>query len=274
MTDDQARRGSPGASGDPADDLEAVDLSELLIEEEIANDCRGDRAAEPVPPPRPASEEEPAMSMPAHSPEPDREPTIVDWAIEQRPGLTVVSASEPAPKLLDHNIVAVVDDPHLARSVLRDWERIEHHDGAVGLVAMGYPNVAEGVDPEHVTGHAAERIAKGGIPGALVGAVVVGLIVFIANGWSTAAWGAVLGGAAFGFVAGGMLSFATGTSWGAAYEHAFVADDDVSVVFASIHSDSTEPIAQAIKSASHYDGVALYEVGRRGEVAPLSRPPG
>jgi tetrahydromethanopterin S-methyltransferase subunit B len=197
--------------------------------------------------------------------------TLTEWARAQAPSLQVVSASTPDPVFQRHNLVAVVGDSEIARDVVRDWERIEALDAKVGTVVLGKsvdrssPAHASSADPERVTAHAGVRVLKGGIPGAVVGAVLVGLVVVMLDGWDTVVIGAALGGAAFGFVAGAVMSFVKGSGWGAAYEQTFVDDEAAALVFTSIHSETDEHIEQARQLASNHDGVTLYRVDRSGQ---------
>jgi hypothetical protein len=199
--------------------------------------------------------------------------TMAEWAQQHVPNLDVVSSSVPAPVLLEHNLVAVCGDAEGARQVVRDWERIEPADGAVGFVVMGTapdrPSElarTTGADPERVTATAARTAARGAIPGAVVGAAVVALIVLVLDGWSGVVIGAALGGAAFGAVAGGVMAFTQGVGWGEAYRHSFVDEDATAVAFASIHSDDAGRIDDALRSAEPRRSVSLYRVHRDGRV--------
>lgn len=208
----------------------------------------------------------------------DGDVTMSEWAQQQVPNLDVVSSSVPDPVLLEHNLVAVCGDAAGAREVVRDWERIEEADGAVGFVVMGVApdrpsELARetGADPEHVTGTAAKAAVRGAIPGAVVGAAIVALILLLLDGWSGIVIGAALGGAAFGAVAGGVMSFTQGVGWGEAYRHSFVDDDATAVAFASIHSDDAGRIGDALRSASPHEAVTLYRVHRDGRVERAPR---
>ncbi len=200
--------------------------------------------------------------------------TLSQWARAHNTGLTVVSKSEPEPVLLAHNLIAVVTDPEVARDLILKWERIQPSDAGVGLVAMsaggdrhatppsGVPGAAKS-DPEKVTGHAGRRIIVGAIPGALIGAVIVGTIVAILAPSVGAVVSGALAGAAFGFVAGAFASFVGRTGWGEAYKESFVEPDTTDVVFASIHSDDPDMIAEAAKVAS-LPGDVLLSVDSKG----------
>ncbi len=199
-------------------------------------------------------------------PETDRtDLTLSQWARAHNTGLTVVSKSEPEPVLLAHNLIAVVTDPEVARDLIVKWERIQPSDAGVGLVAMSSdqirhatpPSGAAKSDPEKVTGHAGRRIIVGAIPGALIGALIVGTIVAILAPSVGAVVSGALAGAAFGFVAGAFASFVGRTGWGEAYKESFVEPDTTDVVFASIHSDDADMIAEAAKVASLPNDVLL-----------------
>ena len=203
--------------------------------------------------------------------------TLSQWARAHNTGLTVVSKSEPEPVLLAHNLIAVVTDPEVARDLIVKWERIQPSDAGVGLVAMAdagrhatppsdEPGAAKS-DPEKVTGHAGRRIIVGAIPGALIGAVIVGTIVAILAPSVGAVVSGALAGAAFGFVAGAFASFVGRTGWGEAYKESFVEPESTDVVFASIHSDDPDMIAEAAKVAS-LPGDVLLSVDRSGHATP------
>lgn len=201
---------------------------------------------------------------------------LVDWVNERVPGLSVVSASEPAPVLLAENLIAVSGDPEQARSVMRDWERIEYADGAVGLVVMSrtddpQPAPAQ-ADPERVVAHAGRRIVIGAVPGALIGAAVVGVLAGLLTGWGAAVVGAALGGAAFGAIAGAVWSFVAGTGWSKAYTEGFVPPETADVVIASIHSQTPGSIDEAIRATSPKEGVELYRVDSSGGAVRVRHP--
>lgn len=202
--------------------------------------------------------------------------TMREWARRQAPHLDVVSASVPEPVLTGGTLVAVFDDSERARELVLTWERIEPADGGVGTVVLGVApdrpsEIARdsGVDPEGVTEHAFVRALKGGIPGAVLGALIVAAIVVLLDGWSPLVIGAALGGAAFGAVPGGVLSFTKGTGWGSAYEHAFVDDDATSVVITSLHSDDPARLDEALEAAIDA-GARTYRVDADGSAERLT----
>ncbi|MDW3215786.1 MAG: hypothetical protein R8G01_17450 [Ilumatobacteraceae bacterium] len=206
------------------------------------------------------------------SPEPDPgtedSVSVREWVERRMPVADLASTSEPEPVLLRHNAVAIARDPDAARSVVLAWERILPEDRAVGFLARGTSpeqrDVSGRADAAGVTGHAAARVVRGGVPGAVLGAFVVAVAVWIMEGSTTVLIGALLGGAAFGFVAGGMISFATGTGWGAAYRDSFVDEEQTDLLVVSIHSDDEAPIAEAADAVSGVEAVELFFVDRTG----------
>ena len=200
---------------------------------------------------------------------------MTEWARVQVPNLDVVSASVPEPTLQRHNLVAMCDDAERVRTIVRDWERIEAADGAVGFVVMGAApdrpsELARptGADPERVTATAARAALPGALIGAVLGAIVVAAFVLVLDGWSGVVVGAALGGAAFGAIAGGVLAFAGGASWGEAYRHSFVDPAATAVAFASIHSDDPARIGEALAAVDDRGraGVTVYRVHPDGRV--------
>lgn len=204
--------------------------------------------------------------------------TLMGWIRNQVPTLSVVSASEPAPVLLEENLIAVSDDPERARAVLRDWERIENADGAVGLIVLSRTSIgpdtdSDRVDPERITGHAARRTTLGAVPGVLIGAALGALIAaFVSGGWGGAVIGGALGGGALGLVAGAFTSVVSGSGWSRAYTEGFVPPDAADVVIASIHSTSRASITAAIDAAPTDGDVKLFRIDRDGAASPIRRP--
>jgi hypothetical protein len=207
------------------------------------------------------------------------ENTFNQWARQQEPELEILSSSTPEPRFMTNNLVARFHRSDVARRVVLEWERIEPAEGAVGMVVMGHPvdhtkaTEESSADPEGVTGHAANRIVKGGVPGAVIGAIVVAALMLIVDGWSGTVIGLAIGGAAFGFVAGAVFSYVKGTGWGTAYEHSFADKDALQVIYASIHSEDAEQIERAIEAAAGYEDVALSRVdasGQRSDVTARS----
>ena len=200
--------------------------------------------------------------------------TFNQWARSQEPGLEVLSSSTPEPVLADHNLIARLHHADVARRIVLEWERNEPADGAVGMVVLGHAidhsdsDQTSRADPEGVTGHTARRVLKGGVPGMIIGAVLVALFVLVLDGWSEVLIGAAFGGAALGFVAGAVFSFVKGTGWGSAFEQGFVDEDAASVIYVFIHTDAPENLDGAVAAASGYEDVELFRVDRSGHRTP------
>ncbi len=205
-----------------------------------------------------------------------RSPTLREWAQGLAPRLDVVSSSVPEPTLQPGDLLAVFGSGEAARALVLVLERIEPADQAVGFVALGTApdhqqrRTAEtGADPEGVSSHTANRVLRGGLPGALIGGAGMGAAVAAIWGGTGAVIGAVLGGAAIGAVAGGTMSMAKGTGWSEAYEHAFVDPDATDVAVVLFHSDDAERMRAAEAAAAdaqHADGARLARVDETGEV--------
>jgi hypothetical protein len=212
----------------------------------------------------------------------DADVNLDDWARQHVSHLSVLSVSEPVPKLLEFNLVAVAPDPAPARAVALAWERIVAADGAVGLVVMGRPDRRDGsptevsdhpqADPERVANHAIRRTIEGAVPGFMVGAFVVGVALAAWTDRVEAVVGGVLGGGLLGAVAGALLSFVGGTGWGSAFREGFTDPDASEILLTTIHADSADPIVAAARAATDIEGVALYQVSRAGRPERLCPP--
>lgn len=202
--------------------------------------------------------------------------TIVEWVSDELGPLVLKDASEPTPTLHDHNLIAVADSADAVRQAVLPWERIESQDKLVGFAAFGTEPVATAppeeaerdFDPSHELRHAGGRAGVGIAGGAVVGAIVITLVAALVVGWSSVLIGVALGGAAFGAAAGAMISFATKTGWGAAYQDSFVDEHDTTLAVASIHSSDPGVIELAASSIDGVDGLRLYRVDRSGR--PIS----
>jgi hypothetical protein len=211
--------------------------------------------------------------------------TLTDWARTREPRLYVSARSEPEPVLLQHNLIAAVRDPDVSRELLRKWERIQEAAAGVGFVAMSRsprpdgrppytrPEPVEGSkgDPQKVAGHAVRRIVRGAVPGGLIGAIVIGVIAAILTPDGGNVTAAALGGAAFGFMAGAVISFVAGSGWSEAYKESFVEPETTEVTYASIHSDDVDLVRRAAKVAD-VPGGTLLSVDRGGRSVPLDEP--
>lgn len=195
--------------------------------------------------------------------------TLREWAVRHSPGSYVVAASEPEPVLLAHNLIAVGRSVDAVREVVLEWERIRAPDAAVGFVALA-PNPPDetpepsGADPEHVASHTAGQVLRGAIPGAIIGGAVIALVVLLIAGWDPVVLGALAGGAAFGAVAGGVMKFASGTGWGAAYTESFVPPGDATLAIASIHGHDGGFLDEAASAVPEPKDVELIRVDAAG----------
>lgn len=206
---------------------------------------------------------------------PDDTMTLNEWAVQYAPGSYTVAASEPEAVLLAHNLIAVGRSVDAMRNIVLEWERIRAPDTAVGFVALARtpPETTPeppGADPERVSGHSAQQVLRGAIPGALIGGAVIAFVVLLLAGWDTILLGALAGGAAFGAVAGAVLKFAMGTGWGAAYAESFVPPDRAELAIASIHGDDAEFLDAAVSAIPVPDAVELFRVDAAGR--ELARP--
>jgi len=190
--------------------------------------------------------------------------TLSEWAKARDPDLFVVSKSEPEPVFLDYNLIAVSRDPRESRDLLRRWERVQPADAGVGFVAMSRSSeppavnarvdvpsgeVTTQADPQHVAGHAGRKVLRGALPGAIIGAIVLGILAGILTPDGSNVIGAALGGAAIGFAAGGVISFAMGTGWGEAYKESFIEPELADIAYSSLHTNDREMIAKAAELA-------------------------
>ena len=209
--------------------------------------------------------------------------TLSEWARLRQPELFVTAKSEPEPVLLNHNLVAVLDDPADSRELLLKWERIRTAAAGVGFVALSSTRHPDGpdayrapagqgpvatTDSQKVSRHTIRKVLKGALPGCVVGAVVVAVVAMVLGASAGSVIGAALGGAAFGFIAGAVASFVAGTGWSEAYKESFVDPDTTEVVFASIHSDQIDTITKAARVAALPDD-RLLSIDRNGRPAPL-----
>ena len=201
--------------------------------------------------------------------------SLTDWLDSHAASATVIAASDPVPVLHDRNLIAVGDSADDIRAVVLEWERIQSADRDVGFVALSTEDhPASGPDPEGVTMHATDRIVRGAIPGAVVGALAIAAVVALIVGWSPVVLAALAGGAAFGSVAGAVLSFTAGTGWGSAYEESFVPPRQADVMVATIHADEPSVIAEAARTVADTPGIQLIRVDGSGDVVDRDRASG
>jgi hypothetical protein len=127
---------------------------------------------------------------------------FAEWAQAKIPHLSEVSNSNPDATLRRHNLVAVTDDVETARVIALDFERTTSPDQDTTMLVLGHAvdrASTHEVDPEGVVTHAARRSLLGGIPGAVVFALVIGLGVWLITGNAGVTAGAAVGAAFFGF---------------------------------------------------------------------------
>jgi hypothetical protein len=192
-----------------------------------------------------------------------------DWVRAQVPNLRTLSASEPSPSLQRHNLVVVVEDTDIARSVALTLERSKVENASLGTLTLGHPEPTDEVqeiDSQGVTSHAAKRAIIGGVPGAIVFAAVIGLGIFWITGSWAGALGGALGGAFFGWYAVAVWSFVLGTGQSPAYRQSFVDPDATDVVIVSVHADDKACIDEAERSIAGIEGVRLHRVDADGNI--------
>ena len=195
--------------------------------------------------------------------------TLTEWARRQAPRLTEVSNSNPNATLLDHNLVAITNDIEAARVVALDFERTTENDADTTMLVLGHAVDREAThqtDPEGVTGHAARRTLLGGIPGAVIGAAILGLGVWLITRSAGITAGAAVGGAIFGFYAAGVWSYVIGTGQREAYPDGFIDPAAADAIVVALHLDDREMLAEVRRSVSGEDRVRLFEIDRHGEL--------
>lgn len=199
----------------------------------------------------------------------DESLTLTEWARRQAPRLSEVSNSNPNATLRDHNLVAITDDTEAARVIALDFERTTEHHADTTMLVLGHAVDREAThqtDPEGVTGHAARRTLIGGIPGAIIGAAIIGLGVWFITGNAAITAGGALGGAIFGFYVAGVWSFVIGTGQSEAYQDGFIDPEAADAIVVALHLDNRELIDEARRSVSGEDRVRLFEIDRHGEL--------
>jgi hypothetical protein len=194
---------------------------------------------------------------------------LTTWARRQAPNLSEVSNSNPTATLLHHNLVAITDDVEAARVVALDFERTTSNDTDTTMLVLGHPvsreETAE-VDPEGVTSHAARRIALGGIPGAAICALLIGLGVWLVTEHAAATAAAAIGGAIFGFYVTSVWSFVIGTGQSRAYQQSFIDPRAADAIVVALHSEDPELIAEARRAVASENKVRLFELDERGQL--------
>ena len=194
---------------------------------------------------------------------------MTEWARRQAPHLSEVSGSTPDPELEEHNLVAVTHDLDTAHSVALAFERVRLADSEVSTVVLGHPvdrTERKTADPEGVTTHAAKWAGLSAIPGAVIGALVIGLAVFFVTDSAAGTIGAAVGGAFFGAYVSGTWGYVIGTGQSRAYEQTFVDPEATDVVFVSVHGSDESVVRAAEEAASEIEGIRLRRVDRGGRL--------
>lgn len=193
--------------------------------------------------------------------------TLRAWAHRHAPHLTEVSNSNPNATLARHNLVAITGDLGAARVVALDFERSSANDADTTMLVLGHAVSREAThqaDPEGVTSHAARRTVLGGIPGAVVCALIIGLGVWFVTDSAPASIAAAVGGALFGFYVTAVWSFVIGTGQTEAYQQGFIDPRAADAIVIAITVDDHALIDQARQAVSADDTVRLYELDERG----------
>jgi|SRR6056297_626830 len=192
---------------------------------------------------------------------------LTAWARTEIPHLSEVSNSNPTATLQRHNLIAITDDVDTARVVALDFERTTSGDNDTTMIVLGHPVDRESkaqVDPEGVTSHAARKTLLGGIPGAIVFALVIGLGVWLITGNAGVTAGAAIGAAIFGFYSAGVWSFVIGTGQSEAFQQGFVDPDAADAVIVALHVEDPSVIERARRAVSSEDRIRLFELDERG----------
>jgi hypothetical protein len=198
---------------------------------------------------------------------PDSPVTLAAWAHHHAPHLTEVSNSNANATLQRHNLVAITEDVEVARVVALDFERTTADDSDTTMLVLGHAVDREAThqaDPERVTGHAARRTLLGGVPGAVICALLIGLGVWLVTGSGAATAAAAAGGAIFGFYVTAVWSFVIGTGQSEAYQQGFIDPAAADAAIVALHVDDPSFIEQARHAVSGEDKVRLFEVDERG----------
>lgn len=192
---------------------------------------------------------------------------LTSWARRQAPHLDEVSNSNPSATLRQHNLVALTDDVEVARTVALGFERTADGDSDTTMLVLGHAVDRESkhqADPEGVTSHAARRTVLGGLPGAIVCAVILGLGVWFVTESAPATAAAAVGGALFGFAVAAVWSYVIGTGQSSAYQQGFIDPDAADAVIVALHVDDPTVIDAARSAVAHDDRVRLVEVDAHG----------
>ena len=195
--------------------------------------------------------------------------TVTSWARAHAPHLSEVSNSNPAATFRRHNLVAITDDVEAARVVALDFERTTEHDTDTTMLVLGHDvdrEIKHEADPEGVTSHAARRTFIGGLPGAVVFALILGLGVWFVTESAPFTIAAAIGGAIFGFYVTAVWSFVIGTGQSQAYQQGFIDPDAADAIVVALHVDDRSLITDARQSVADDDRIRLFEVDENGHL--------
>lgn len=201
-------------------------------------------------------------------PTPGSPMTLAAWARSHAPHLSEVSNSNPAATLGRHNLVAITGDIEAARVVALDFERTSADDADTTMVVLGHAVSREDTgqaDPEGVTSHAARKTFLGGIPGAVVCALILGVGVWLVTESGPATLAAAVGGAIFGFSVTAVWSFVIGTGQSPAYQQGFIDPEAADAIVVAITVDDAALVDQARQAVSADDRVRLFVLNERGQ---------
>ncbi len=194
--------------------------------------------------------------------------SVAAWAHGQAPHLDEVSNSNPNARWRRHNLAAITDDLEVARSVALDFERAADNDTDTTIVVLGHPvdrTERHQADPEGVTTHAARRSLLGGLPGAVVCALIIGVGVWLVTESAAATAGAAIGGAIFGFFVTAVWSFVIGTGQSAAFQDGFVDPEAADAIIVALHVDDQETVDAARQAVAAEDRVRVFDVDHQGQ---------
>jgi uncharacterized membrane protein len=197
---------------------------------------------------------------------------FADWSRRLAPGLDAITNSNPNAILAPQNLVAVTSETEQARDVARTFERMTPQESAVTAVVYGHADRRDEertVDPERVTAHAGRRALVGAAPGAVIGALVVGLGAWLITSSAAGAVAAAIGGALFGAAVAAVWSFVIGTGQSEAYRETFVDPETADLSVIALHADDPEQVDRAASalSGSRVAEVRLLRVDARGQTA-------
>ncbi len=194
---------------------------------------------------------------------------FANWARAAAPHLDELSNSNPNARLLEHNLIAITDDTETARSIALDFERTTGGDTDTSMLVLGHPENRESkhqADPEGVTTHAAKRSLLGGLPGAVIFALVIGVGVWLVTDSLPATFGAAVGAAMFGFFSIATWSYVMGTGQSRAFQQSFIDPDAADAIIVAFHTHDRSLMDDARQAVGHADDVRLYEVDARGKI--------